>query len=505
MPIVSNSYTNIFGGNVVGVSPNSFEQLTLSTPNTILTWPIQFQDTEDVTAQIMGVTSPTAGWNLILPSATFVSVGTTLLIFNNGANSFDVMDNTEAVITAMPASSFYYFILTDNTTIGGTWVVTPFGQGTLAVTSVAATAPASGFTISGSPIVNSGTFVFSLNDDLAALEGLSTTGIAVRSASSTWVMRQLTSGNSNITITNPDGVAGNPLISLSLDITNLTSLHSSAVYTDLIINESAGGDISLLPSGSGNIKLRGITIDSSNNISGIVNFSSTSLTGGALTLSGTTLSSTSSITVAPTINNNFSLSTSGTGTIFLNSVNIDTTNSISGINALTGTSVRGGSLILSGITLNSTGAIFISPAINTSITLDPTGTGTISLKGITIDASNNVSGINNLSVSGAITSPQVMSATAYVTVAATVPTIVKSYNVSSITRVSAGVYRVNYTNAVVNGIGVPSPLWNPGGSPAFFFKTTISNVTSAYVEVTVMRVAGGTATPTDNSFMVMVA
>lgn len=54
------------------------------------------------------------------------------------------------------------------------------------VTSVAATQPAAGFTISGSPITTTGTFVFTLANDLAALEGLSGTGIARRTGSDTW-------------------------------------------------------------------------------------------------------------------------------------------------------------------------------------------------------------------------------------------------------------------------------------------------------------------------------
>ncbi len=82
------------------------------------------------------------------------------------------------------------------------------------VTSVAATQPAAGLTITGSPITTSGTLVFSLSNDLAAVEGLSTTGIAVRTSADTWETRSLTSGQ-NITVTNANGVAGNPSIALS--------------------------------------------------------------------------------------------------------------------------------------------------------------------------------------------------------------------------------------------------------------------------------------------------
>ncbi len=96
------------------------------------------------------------------------------------------------------------------------------GNGT--VTSVAATAPAQGFTISGSPITSSGTLVFTLADDLAGLEALTTTGISVRTGASTWSTRSLVQPATGITITNADGVAGNPTFSLANDLAALEGL-----------------------------------------------------------------------------------------------------------------------------------------------------------------------------------------------------------------------------------------------------------------------------------------
>lgn len=78
--------------------------------------------------------------------------------------------------------------------------------------------PAAGLTISNSDGV-SGNPTFALANDLAALEGLSSTGIAVRSASDTWVQRTVTGTANEITVTNGNGVSGNPTLSLPSALT----------------------------------------------------------------------------------------------------------------------------------------------------------------------------------------------------------------------------------------------------------------------------------------------
>lgn len=74
-------------------------------------------------------------------------------------------------------------------------------------------APSAGFTITN-PAGTAGDPTFVLANDLAALEGLGSTGIAVRSAADTWVQRTLTGTPSQITVTFGDGVSGNPTVSL---------------------------------------------------------------------------------------------------------------------------------------------------------------------------------------------------------------------------------------------------------------------------------------------------
>jgi hypothetical protein len=93
------------------------------------------------------------------------------------------------------------------------------GTGLYAVTAAGSAqvrtlvAPTAGFTISNaSGVVGNPTFA--LADDLNAVESLTTTGIAVRSATSTWLTRTISAGT-GIGVANGDGLIGNPTISLS--------------------------------------------------------------------------------------------------------------------------------------------------------------------------------------------------------------------------------------------------------------------------------------------------
>lgn len=116
------------------------------------------------------------------------------------------------------------------------------GSGSGSVTSVGAQAPVEGFTISGSPITTSGTFVFTLSDDLAALEALTGTGIACRIGTSNWATRSLTGTPNQISISNPDGILGNPIISAPQDIapSSNPTFNNLTLTGDLAVN---GGDI----------------------------------------------------------------------------------------------------------------------------------------------------------------------------------------------------------------------------------------------------------------------
>lgn len=84
-------------------------------------------------------------------------------------------------------------------------------------------APAAGLTITN-PAGTAGNPTFALANDLSALEGLAGTGIAVRTAADTWAQRSIAQPAAGITVTNGDGVAGNPTLALANDLAALEAL-----------------------------------------------------------------------------------------------------------------------------------------------------------------------------------------------------------------------------------------------------------------------------------------
>lgn len=94
---------------------------------------------------------------------------------------------------------------------GSTWVASA-GSGT--VTSVAISG-STGLGVSGSPITTSGTITLTLGTELQGLSGLAATGMIARTGAGTYSARTITGTASNITVTNGDGVAGNPVINLA--------------------------------------------------------------------------------------------------------------------------------------------------------------------------------------------------------------------------------------------------------------------------------------------------
>jgi len=92
------------------------------------------------------------------------------------------------------------------------------------------TAPAAGFTITN-PAGVAGNPTFVLANDLAALEGLASTGIAVRTASDTWAQRTITGTTDRISITDGNGVSGNPTIDIASGYVGQASITTLGTIT----------------------------------------------------------------------------------------------------------------------------------------------------------------------------------------------------------------------------------------------------------------------------------
>lgn len=155
-----------------------------------------------------------------------------------------------------------------------TGILAQTGAGTYASRTLQA--PAAGLTITN-PTGAGGDPTFTFANDLGAIEALSSTGFAVRTAADTWAQRQLTGAVNRVTVTNGTGASADPLIDIAATYVGQASLTTLGTITTGVWNATA---ITPTYGGTGTTAL-----GTSNQILGVNNAGSA---GEYKTLNGTT-------------------------------------------------------------------------------------------------------------------------------------------------------------------------------------------------------------------------
>lgn len=297
------------------------------------------------------------GWNasLEVPTKNAVYDKIELVLGTTLPATYQPLDADLTAIAAFSSTGFAARTATD------TW----------AARSLAA--PAAGFTITN-PAGIAGNPTFALANDLAALEGLGSTGFAVRSTTDTWVQRSLSQPAAGLTISNSDGVSGNPTFALANDLAAIEGLGSTGIAvrsaSDTWVQRTITGTANEISVADGN----GVSGNPTLSLPSALTFTGKTVTGG--TFSGPTISG------SPTASGATWTNLGAVTTVDINGGTVD------------GTVIGGSSAAAATVTTLSAGQTFaltgdISPTqLSASVdNYNPTGLSTASV--IRIDANNN--------------------------------------------------------------------------------------------------------------------
>ena len=152
------------------------------------------------TVTSVSATQPAAGFTVTIANPT--SAPALLFTLSDDLAALEALSGTNTIYYRSGASAWSPVTIGSNLTFsGGTLSATGGGGGSGTVTSITLTQPAAGLTITGSgtPITTTGTPTFALANDLAAVEGLSSTGLVRRTATDTWTAGTAVSLSSEVT------------------------------------------------------------------------------------------------------------------------------------------------------------------------------------------------------------------------------------------------------------------------------------------------------------------
>jgi hypothetical protein len=122
-------FTNTFGGSAVSPADVAYASYSFGA-NLTLFWPAFSAGNTNIAARFMNLSATANGLNVYLPDATLTSIGQDVIIFNAGADTFNVVSLNGNAIATIPSGQTYYIILNNNSTQDGTWQTVQFGVGT---------------------------------------------------------------------------------------------------------------------------------------------------------------------------------------------------------------------------------------------------------------------------------------------------------------------------------------------------------------------------------------
>jgi len=260
------AYT-LLTGTTVYPAQVSYQKITL-TEDITLSWPSSFA-TSTVAAGFNDVEPNQDGWVITLPDATLASPGNDIIFNNISVYNFIIKKNDGSDPYTVPAGQIVDFKLYDDSTSSGGWRIIPFLGGYNGITSFTAQSTDNTIVITNGVVSPPGaTINFQLPESIKNLNQLDVPGIVVATGNNplTWNAVELVA-DSNFTITNADGVDGNPQFALNTSLSGLASIGVGGLtLTGSVI--SAGvtdGSVEIASDGTGSVFINGVEIDNSTN------------------------------------------------------------------------------------------------------------------------------------------------------------------------------------------------------------------------------------------------